>query len=359
MKQEAYRGKHYTLPEFSGSGSRYTPWFHPPKQGIDWGHRIMKSLNQPFDLQEFKRARRPISLGTISEYDSHILSSHESGLVAPRTLDVPIKFPGSDFRLPEELKAYAGLVKMVADYEIAINPTCYDEYYCYLTIDPGIVKPGTLQREAPCHVDGFQGARWNPKVRNNHTYTVSNVFPTAYYIQPFDFDLLDDSEHDFFWEMNRQVAATNEAHKWQPKNNEMTLMDCYCVHRGVEADYEAVRTFFRMSFEVRIFDRLGNAHNPMFRYDWPMVPRDIEALSLTAFDPFCDPSLRVFPWQDLDGKEREPGVPKTKPNLNPKFRGNVTAGNVILKAIDGEPDVYPIWSASDDYPGFVDEKHEG
>ena len=103
-------------------------------------------------------------------------------------------------------------------------------------------------------------------MRNNHTYTVSNAVPTAYYIQPFDFDLLDDTKHDFFWEMNRQVALTNSAFMWQPSDNEMTMMDCYCVHRGTEATEEIFRTFVRISFEARIFDRLGNAHNPMFRY---------------------------------------------------------------------------------------------
>ena len=65
----------------------------------------------------------------------------------------------------------------------------------------------------------------------------------------------------------------------------------------------------------RVFDRLGNAHNPHFRYQWPMVPRDIEGLGLVPFDPGCDPSLRVFPWQDTDGQPFSDRSLRTQPKL--------------------------------------------
>ena len=159
-----------------------------------------------------------------------------------------------------------------------------------------------------------------PNVETNHTYTVSDVLPTAYYIQPFDLSALDERVHDYFWEMNAQVAETDEAHRWQPQPAEITLMDCYTVHRGVEntSNSRVFRTWLRLSFEERrrVFDRLGNAHNPFFDYDWTMVDRDIEQLGLSAYHTTSDPSLRVFPWQDLSGKALPPGVPKTKPQLH-------------------------------------------
>jgi hypothetical protein len=146
---------------------------------------------------------------------------------------------------------------------------------------------------------------------------VSDVLPTAYYVQPFDLRALDERVHDFFWEMNAQVADTNEAHRWQPLPAELTVMDCYCVHRGVEADRRTDRTWLRLSFEERrrIFDRLGNAHNPLFDYAWAMVERDIEQLHLVAFRKDGDPSHNVFPWQALDGSTLPDGAPKTKPRL--------------------------------------------
>ncbi len=310
----AYRGKHFVIPTFSSRGGvRFQGNAKNNDAEIPKDSPIVEAFNQPFDLRHFKTARRPVQLGVLPPGEVSLLATNTG---APRTLDMPIKFPGSDFRLPKELAMYAPIIRRIANYEAAINRTCYDEYFAYLTIDNGFVEPGKLQREAPCHVDGFQGARWNPKVRANHTYTVANAISTAYYVQPFDFDLLDEAKHDFFWEMNRQVALTNGQFAWCPEDGELTLMDCYSVHRGRQASERTYRTFLRLSFEVRIFDRLGNAHNPMFQYDWAMVPRDIEALNLVAFDQTCDPSLRVFPWQDLDGKPLEKGV-KTQPNLTP------------------------------------------
>lgn len=309
-----YRGKHFTIPVFTAEGGvRFDGSAELNQVAVPQDSPIIQCLNQPFDRAHFKTPRRPVSLGLLTPAQLRVLRTKGD---AQRTLDMPIKFPGSDFRLPKELARYAEIIKRVANFERAANPHCFDEYYCYLTVDMGYVEPGQLQREAPCHVDGFQGARWTPKVRGNHTYTVSNAVPTAYYMQPFDLDALDEAQHDFFWEMNRQVAETGEQFAWHAQDGEITLMDCYTVHRGTQASKRIFRTFVRISFEVRIFDRLGNAHNPMFSYDWPMVKRDIEALNLVAFDPNCDPSLRVFPWQALDGSPLN-GGPKTQPKLRP------------------------------------------
>ena len=92
-------------------------------------------------------------------------------------------------------------------------------------------------------------------------------------------------------------------------------MEAYCDHRGVEATEPTARTWIRLSFETRIFDRLGNAHNPMFSYDWKMVPRDIEQLNLEVYANDGDPSLSVFPWQAADGSALPAGAEKTKPRL--------------------------------------------
>jgi len=114
--------------------------------------------------------------------------------------------------------------------------------------------------------------------------------------------------------MNRQVAATKSAYAKKYASAEIVLMNAYCVHRGSPAPQDMYRTWLRFSFEVRQFNRLGNAHNPMFDYQWEMVPRDIESLNLVAYDETCDPSLRVFPWQKVEGGKHEHGE-KTQPKL--------------------------------------------
>lgn len=312
----AYRGKSYEAPIFDTTD----PVILRPREtdialpdAADSG--VIRCLNSTWDLAEFERPRRPVSLGDLSKTELDVFSRPD----AVRVLDMPIKMPDiAEYRLPRALRQFAGALQRIIDVEHHLNAR-HADYHAYLTIDQRWVEPGTLHREAPCHVDGFQGARWEPKCLTNHTYTVSDVLPTAYYVQPFDFRQLDVRLHDYFWEMNAQVADTSEAHRWQPRPAELTLMDCYCVHRGVENEgpSRVFRTWLRLSFEERrrVFDRLGNAHNPLFDYEWKMVDRDIEQLGLKAFRETSDASLRVFPWQDIDGKPLPKGAPKTKPRL--------------------------------------------
>ncbi len=309
-----YRGKHYTVPKLSPQGMVIEPQEKAELQNEepDASSPIIQKLNSVWDLDNFRVIRKPSRVAMLSTDERAVFSTRDR---APRTLDLPIKFPGSAFRVPAEFAQFSSVIQRVANFEWRVNRQCFDEYYCYLTVDQGEVQPGRLQREAPCHVDGFQGARCTPKVRINHSYVVSDLVPTVYYEQPFDFSKLDESKHNFFWEMNRQVALTDSAHSWSPQPCELSIMDAYTVHRGDLASERVYRTWVRLSFEVRIFDRLGNAHNPMFKYDWPMVPRDIEGLGLVAWDETCEPSLRVFPWQNTDGTKFDDRSQKTQPQL--------------------------------------------
>lgn len=319
----AYRGKTYTVPIFDPIdplvllAQDAAIAAEPSLPGLPDATTtpVLRDVHSIWDLAKFNEPRRPVSLGVLSPAELAVFTQPD----AVRVLDMPIKLPDcAEYRLPRALQQFAPTIQRIIDVEHRINPQ-HAEYHAYLTIDQRWVEPGTLQREAPCHVDGFQGARWSPKCRTNHTYTVSDVLPTAYYLQPFDFSKLDERLHDFFWEMNAQVADNDEASRWQPQPAEITLMDCYCVHRGVENDTPAplFRTWLRLSFEERrrVFDRLGNAHNPLFDYDWPMVDRDIEQLHLRAYRADGDPSHNVFPWQGLDGQPLPKGAPKTKPRL--------------------------------------------
>lgn len=317
-----YRGKHFDVPVLT-PGICFAPEdplkgpFYGPLENLssEEGTRpIFDDMATVWDLQKFKTPRKPYAINQGIPPDKGFCDKFtKEGAI--NVLDLPIKFPGSDFRIPKELLQFEDVIRRVAQFERQYNHASYDEYYCYVTVDQRNVKAGTLQREAPCHVDGFQGAKWNPKVKINHTYVISDKLPTTYYVQPFNFDALDEAKHNFFWEMNRQVALTNSQFAWQPQPFELNLIDAYTVHRGTPAETDCFRTWLRLSFEVRIFNRLGNAHNPMFDYQWEMEPRDIEGLNLVAFDPTSDPSLRVFPWQKEDGSAHEDRHTRTQPKL--------------------------------------------
>lgn len=309
----SYRGKHFVLPLFPQQGFEIIPNREHNQIALpEKDNPIFTDLNTVWDGNKFMVPRTPISLGLMTESERKSFSKPD----LPRVLDMPIKFPGSHFRIPQAFEQFRDVITRIAHYEANINEQCYDEYYCYLTVDQSWVEPDTLQREAPAHVDGFQGAR-QAKTKINHTYVVTDHIPTTYYVQPFDLSHLDETKHNFFWEMNKIVADTNSEHAWQPQDNEINLIDAYTVHRGSEAQERVYRTWIRLSFETRVFDRLGNAHNPLFSYNWEMVPRDIEGLNLVAYDESMDASLRVFPWQKEDGTPHEDRNTNTKPNLRP------------------------------------------
>jgi hypothetical protein len=311
-----YNQKRYKVPVFDSAEGCVRI---SPREGATVEHApddvLVRELNVPFSIERFLTVRRPLNCGVLDAAEQRAFMAASD---ARDVLDMPIKFPGSDFRLPMEYAQWAPVVQRAADAERALNARCYDEYYCYFTLRRERVPRGGQGHYAPCHVDGFQGARWSPKVRTNHTYTITNALPTVYFLQPFDLRPLDLARHDVFWEMNRQVALTRSAHAWNDYPDfALMLMDAYCVHIAMDAPEDTERVWLRLSFEVRQFDRLGNGHNPFFSYDWEMVPRDIEQLGLVAYDPTCDPTLRVFPWQAPDGTRNPKGV-YTVPNLRPK-----------------------------------------
>ncbi|MFA6049992.1 MAG: hypothetical protein WC761_02240 [Candidatus Paceibacterota bacterium] len=198
-----------------------------------------------------------------------------------RILDMPIKMAyNNEYRMPPELDGFYSTIADILNYEHRHNPYV-DQCYAYLTIDQGLVMPGTTQRNPGCHVDGFQGARITEKTVVNRSYVASCCLPTVFYNHGFDLTALDPSKHDFFLEMDRLAQEENA---FQPNPFQIVLMNAYTVHRAVIAHAPVYRTFFRLSYDVKIFDRLGNTHNPMFNYNWNMVERDVHD-SLTAYVP--------------------------------------------------------------------------
>jgi len=145
----------------------------------------------------------------------------------------------------------------------------------------------------PFQLNYFQGTRIQPKVVINHTYICSNILPTVFYLQPFRTCHLDPSRDNFFSDFAKQCQPE---HIWQPSAYELTLMNAYCVHRGdaLYGELPSYRTFLRLSYDVRQFDRfvtkcssvapqsnfvshlrLGNTHNPLFEYAWAMTAREL------------------------------------------------------------------------------------
>lgn len=192
----------------------------------------------------------------------------------PRCLDMPIRLAGEEwYHLPLEWHGLYPLVKRIIDLEHANNPSVL-EYNTYLTVDSTHLISGEQQRNGGLHVDGFQGARIEEKTKITRNYVATNNGGTRYYPQTFDLSL-DEARYNLFHAMNEQAL-----HPEEMEENRVYFMDAYTVHESGVANREGLRTFFRLTFDVKVFDRFGNTRNSSIDYDWKMVERNVHGTLL-------------------------------------------------------------------------------
>lgn len=231
----------------------------------------VQSIGQVWDVNYAWRERSP----WVVNHWKEPLPLNQSDVVLPSVVDLPIKMPGSgEYRLPREFACLEKLLRYLSSIEHQINPRVNQDYHAYLTVDTREVKAGTTQRSPGAHVDGFQGDRIQPKVPVDHSFLLSTGLPTLFHQQPFEVSSLDPRHDDFFLEFQRQLDPRKT--RTYPDQT-ILFIDPYVVHSAAVASVDCQRTFVRLSFSVRQFDRLGNGINPLFDYHWKMVSRDFRA----------------------------------------------------------------------------------
>ncbi len=243
--------------------------FYP--ETLDIRIKPLEFLNETWNENNFNQVNLPRQVGHLTQDQSYAFSFRNE----IRILDMPIKFPHSDeFRCPKELEQFEDVIKQIAAYEKAMNPKI-DDYYCYITVDQHVVKKGDTTRRGGIHVDGFQGARIKEPLPIDHSYLVYTTAPTVFYNQPFKVaSHWNRSCHNYFDGFEAQKDTKN-AVTYDPLD--ILLINAYCLHEAPMVERDMYRTFFRMTYTVREFDRTGNAHNPMFDYQFDMQCRDTAA----------------------------------------------------------------------------------
>lgn len=131
--------------------------------------------------------------------------------------------------------------------------------YVYLTAKHMWVTPENMGNRAGWHTDGFG--------TNDINYAWCDRDPTEFCIQ--DFNLTDDCDLSLS-EMEEQ--ARPECIVTYPENMLLRL-DQFNVHRVPVHAHAGWRTFVRFSVSPDRYDLHGNAHNPLFDYNWEMQPR--------------------------------------------------------------------------------------
>ena len=224
---------------------------------------IIDSIGQDFSVDKFSVARTPVSLGIfdLSDFQTEISVS-----------DMAIKMPGTEYRVPYEFAALRGILAACARVEENINPEA-DDYFAYLTVQHSPVTKGFAKRGEGAHSDSIQGPRIQPKVPAEHGYVIADRDPTRFYTHPFD---LTDLDPNIDWLGTAIKEQADESRSMRLKIGELALFDAYTIHSGVPSSSDGSRTFMRLLYGVRKFDRLGNTVNTLFDYsDWTFQPRPI------------------------------------------------------------------------------------
>lgn len=227
---------------------------------------IIDDMDTIWDQRKFSNAREPIQVQTLA------LRALFSRPGSPSCTDMPVKFPGSDYRLPRELAQFGEALQACMDFEHAANPRAFEKYYAYLTIDQRFVPQGKAQRGIGLHSDSVQGPRIQQKTEIEHTYLCVDRDPTLCFAQAFNLEGYDVNRHWLNAVFEKQARPDRAV---SLPLYTVNLLDAYTVHTAIPASADGMRTLFRLIFSVRQFDRIGNTHNDLFDYQWNMQPRPL------------------------------------------------------------------------------------
>lgn len=255
---------------FSGAFDKVVRWvqdhFAQYRRTITTGRRLKESP-EDFDLwnpERFQAEQRPTLVGEIAAKEQ--FSSR-----LPSCLDMPIKMPGGEFRIPYRNRAVAEFIQRCVEHEKTINSQI-DQCHAYLTIDQRFIDPGKTHRRGGAHFDGMQGERYASRLPADHSYVVSDVNPTKFYMHPFTAQGLSAKHHNWFRELAKQ---TDQSKTFAPAPYTIYMMTAYQMHESPVAAEPGMRTFMRLEFSRKMFDRIGNTKNPLIDTGWNYKDRPI------------------------------------------------------------------------------------
>ena len=266
-------------PKFTGLDASF---LKPSFDGIEQCKKEIETLNPShtniwqrkfWNIDYYAQKNLPVIVGTLQNPALFTSRYQDNGL---RFLDLPIYMPDQGWRIPTELEQFKEVIKMAVDHERLCVPDFEKNHYVYITVDQSIAEPHTSQRRAGWHGDSYRKINSHLKPVNilvDHVYVIHDNCPTLFLEGPFPLAGVDPENVDAVLQKFAQHAQ-NQTPITYP-NYTLLRLDPYCVHdAGINTcDKPLYRTFVKISFSKVKYAHLGNAHNNLFVYDWPMVPR--------------------------------------------------------------------------------------
>lgn len=168
---------------------------------------------------------------------------------------LPVYFPGSELRVPENLKPLKEIINKCFGYTL-------EDEYLYITVKHLWVTPDNLANRPGWHCDGYLSDDINIVWVDKH--------PTEFCVQEFDLDL------DHTKSMKQMEEQAREDNIWTPEPKQLVMMDEQHVHRSPLIKESGFRVFFKASISKNKYNLKGNGHNYLFDYDWDMQERSLE-----------------------------------------------------------------------------------
>lgn len=179
---------------------------------------------------------------------------------------LPVQFGelGWAFRLPANLEFAREFVEDVIDAEFWRGGAGRNRWqYVYVTARRGFATPGNPLNRPGWHADGFG--------TDDVNYVWTDRFPTMFAEQRFEGI---STGHAASMEQFTDQIAAGFVHTYPDKT--LLRLDQFVVHSAPEIPAPGgERSFFKVSFSNERYALLGNSHNHLFDYDWPMLPRTV------------------------------------------------------------------------------------
>jgi hypothetical protein len=251
-------------------------------------------IKQKWSLQQYNKEHLPTVIGQVNK---KMFSKRDNKYLW--VMDMPIKLPFSQICIPNEFSQFTDFFKTVIQFEKMINPN-FDQTYAYLCIDQRQVEPNGFQRRPGWHADSFITKNTHLQYNENFSPVMDTVYlaydclATEFNKGPFSFPKsVDNHSNDAVLQHFESSAKSHNIITFP--NHTILKMDPCCVHRVQmnNTNFIIDRTFIKLTFTTEIFNRLGNDHNKLFDYNWPLFQRGMERNNSSLFNGFFDESQYI------------------------------------------------------------------
>lgn len=237
----------------------------------------------------FKQGSWPSVVGMLTEPD--VFS--QRGPEPIRVLDMCIKMPDTNWTFPPYIRQFSEAITKAIYFEKPLfeNSTGMELQYCYITIDQKPVPPYRTQRRPGWHSDAYvvdkQGQQVDIIAENAHlfpwetewverTYVVCDALPTLFAFGPWE---LPPNPNDCDAVLKAFDVQARRMNKIEATPYVLYCLDPYCVHTAQSnlSDRTIDRTFIKIQFSAKRYNRVGNTINPDLSYKgWEWVERDAD-----------------------------------------------------------------------------------